>query len=405
MQCLLLEYSFDEFVRSSAKYGAEVVDAIQAIFAKHLALFSEVSTILSCIQDDRDAKVEALQEDLAKELLTRERIVTEGKFDNDSHALVESNVRPETFFTDAGVHTPIPALPKSSQTMPLASLRSLIKSLFNSREHDLANATANLPVETIEQHLFTFFMSAPVQNKRFGLVLRPLCLLFATTRNRNRYRAFSFWSCSVRSTSRSGIPFANSKIFVRRDSRCYLQLVTHWCGICKWAGCWRNSADHFSKQGDGDQLRGWTLRTIHRGMKRNINEVDGYHISASVLLWSCCDMLWARIGCQSSLSTSFICLIGKEWVWSLLQNSVNCYVLFYLMTISQSQAIIAEVDIHNNVLSISQTLFIVWQQSNRVESPSTASGVSSPVLRGRLRQRGKKHYSALYKFNCDNLLK
>ena len=382
-KCLLLEYSFDEFVRSSAKYGAEVVDAIQAIFTKHLALFSEVSTILSCIQDDRDAKVEALQEDLAKELLTRERIVTERNVNNDSHALVDSNVRPETFFTDAGVHTPIPALPRSSQTMPLASLRSLIKSLFNSkREHDLANSTANLPVETIEQHLFTFFyerssseqeirvgaaafMSAvrhyaksEIDIELFFLILQceidePFWNTFCEQQN----FLFDVIQDVTSSSSRTDAGFVNE-----RDVEEILRIIS------------RNKAMAISSV---DGLYG----PIHRGMKRNINEVDGYHISASSLAVIVLRHVVGsyRLSIKSIVTKFHLLDPEKSGVITVAKFRQLLRSLLPHLTISQSQAIIAEVDIHNNdVVNFSDVVHCVWQQSNRVESPSTASGVSSP---------------------------
>jgi hypothetical protein len=384
-KCLLLEYSFDELVRSSAKYGSEVVDAVQAVFSKHLSLFSEVSTILGCIQDDRDAKVEALQEDLAKELLTKERLAAERIATATTDARAAATKHPhafsDDFFTDSGiVNTPLAALPKPNQPMTLANLRSLIKSLFNSkRDHDRANSTANLPVETIEQHLFTFFYER------------------SSSEDEIRVGASSFMS-AVRHYAKTEIDIELFLLIVQCEVD---EPFWHTFGEQQdflfdviqdvTAGRSSRSDPGFANERDVEEIlriisRNWSIPSedeihyaIHRGMKRNAHEVDELHISTSSLATI---ILRHSVGKYrlsiKPIVTKFHALDPeKSGVISVAKFRQLLRSLLPQLTVSNSQAIIGEVDIHNNdVVNFSDVVHCILQHNRLVSAP--ASGVSSP---------------------------
>jgi hypothetical protein len=142
---LLLEYSFDELTRVCGKVSAEVAQAVESIYKQHLELIAAASTIFTTIQTDRDQKLLALQEDLTKQVLQRERELRAKETPVQGNRSVPP-AEPSAAFTRAG-----------DAAMTLNELRAFIQHLFRSKlEHDTANAAAQLPPETVEQHLYTF---------------------------------------------------------------------------------------------------------------------------------------------------------------------------------------------------------------------------------------------------------
>lgn len=150
---LLIEYSFDELVRSAAKFGPEVADALHALFEAHVNLVADASQILVELQEDRDRKLDAIQEDLAKELLIKERV---GVNTTEAHSPQRAH------FLEGNALNPLKPAPTHSSAMnelvmPITELRALLQLFFDSKKkHDAANNSARLPCETVEQHMFTF---------------------------------------------------------------------------------------------------------------------------------------------------------------------------------------------------------------------------------------------------------
>ena len=190
---LLMEFSFDELARVCSRFGSDVSMAMQAMYEQHTRLMRQASLTMSVMQEDRDRRIAALQEDLKRELLYRERTqrayeahfgatfaggkiqfndeemqqepVDEKPFKNSSspprvhHGLgFESESSP----TGKGAMRPRVLQPNNdiTESMSLSELRSFLKLLFESKAtHDHANSMAMLPPETIEQHIFTLLCS------------------------------------------------------------------------------------------------------------------------------------------------------------------------------------------------------------------------------------------------------
>lgn len=175
---LLLEYSFDELVRSVAKYGPDVADALHGIFQTHLQLIKEATQVVAALQVDRDRKIGALQEDLAKELLQQERVKTVGstilsqQLSSSTPQQQHMNQLGAGDFSDIGMKMKnATGGSNSTQQLPTAQklppnvmsideLRGLLQLFFDSKKkHDSANLAAKLPSETAEQHVYTFLYS------------------------------------------------------------------------------------------------------------------------------------------------------------------------------------------------------------------------------------------------------
>lgn len=184
---LLVEYSFDELVRSAAKYGPQVADALHETLQAHVDLISEASKLIAAFQDDRDAKIEALQEDLAKEILAKER-----NFGNPPAEAVPRFMDPIVAPMTLPVSVTHPAdisypaqvdkrgIRPPPDVMPLEELRALLKVFFDSkRRYDEANSSAKLPEETVEQHIYTFLFGRTSNNEE---IKKTIASLFSSLR-------------------------------------------------------------------------------------------------------------------------------------------------------------------------------------------------------------------------------
>lgn len=190
---LLVEYSFDELVRSAAKYGPQLADALHETLQAHVDLISEASKLIAAFQDDRDTKVEALQEDLAKEILEKERAFAHQSATNVP-MFTDSLIAPMALppLNSAALASSAPPEAVTSPTldrrglrpppdvMPLDELRALLKVFFDSKQkYDEANASAKLPEETVEQHIYTFLFGRTSNNEE---IKKTIATLYASLR-------------------------------------------------------------------------------------------------------------------------------------------------------------------------------------------------------------------------------
>jgi hypothetical protein len=183
---LLVEYSFDELVRSAAKYGPQVADALHETLQAHVDLISEASKLIAAFQEDRDVKIEALQEDLAKEILEKERNFFQSSEDLPRFvdppvvSVQASSAVPYQHDVSSPVNTDRRGLKPPPDVMPLDELRALLKVFFDSkRRYDEANASAKLPEETVEQHIYTFLFGRTSNNEE---IKKTIASLFTSLR-------------------------------------------------------------------------------------------------------------------------------------------------------------------------------------------------------------------------------
>lgn len=189
---LILEYSFDELVRSCSRFGPELAQAMEAIYKYHLALVAQASTVIAVLQEDKERKISALQEDLAKELLMKERA---------GHATAAStDYTDEQFRSSRFQHptTPAPQVGRigdeaavrqglqagDKQVMTITELRALVKLLMDSKKRqDVANNDARLPPETLEQHIYSFLF---VRTKNDEEIKKRITTIFKSVKHYSR---------------------------------------------------------------------------------------------------------------------------------------------------------------------------------------------------------------------------
>lgn len=214
---LLLEFSFDELVRVCSRYGSDVSLAMQMVFENHIHLIRQASVTMAFMQEDRDRRLAAVQEDLQREILLRER--TQRAYEANFGATIAggrmqfsdaemrkgpapyglAQLYPQqnaldmsytgsptsrnaaTDYSDAS-HPNSPTrkgnrsrhgspqnnnksgfatfVANGTGSIPLPELLHFIKILLKSKaECDEANAMARLPPETLEQHIYTLICS------------------------------------------------------------------------------------------------------------------------------------------------------------------------------------------------------------------------------------------------------
>jgi hypothetical protein len=184
---LLLEYSFDELVRASARFGPELAHALESIYNYHLALVAQASTVMAVMQEDKERVVSALQEDLAKELLIKERMnaasagntdYADDQFRSHRH---QTGAEPSRISDEA---TARQGLGSDKQLMSISELRALIKLLMDSKKkHDSANFDARLPPETLEQHIYSFLF---VRTKNDEEIKKRVTTIFKSVKHHSR---------------------------------------------------------------------------------------------------------------------------------------------------------------------------------------------------------------------------
>ena len=192
-KCLLLEYSFDELVRASARFGPELSNALERVYKYHLELVAQASTVMAVQQEDKERKISALQEDLAKEILMKERANTNASHPEyaDEQFRVGRHGQPASPHVAGGESSRIAdeaatrqGLGSDKEIMNVSELRALVKLLMDSKKkHDLANVDAQLPPETVEQHVYSFLFA---RTKNDEEIKKRVATIFKSVKHHSR---------------------------------------------------------------------------------------------------------------------------------------------------------------------------------------------------------------------------
>lgn len=184
---IMMEFCFDEAVRSSARYNKDLAQALRTMCDKNAEILQLASAIVAATQDDRQEKFLAMQADvtrMAKEIerLRRENLNAEKRARDKIRAaggLVDGDDEDDEAGGGGGGAAGAGAIPGTkalapaerdfvkevfnsfkSSTATLAELKSTIRDIFVSKQkQDSLHLKSRLPKETLEQHVFTYFIN------------------------------------------------------------------------------------------------------------------------------------------------------------------------------------------------------------------------------------------------------
>lgn len=193
---IMMEFCFDEAVRSSSRYNKDLSQALRTMCDKNAEILQLASSIVAATQDDRQEKFIAMQADvgrMAKEIerLRRENVNAEkrardkiraagglGAHDDDDEE--EDGEGGHAGGGGAGGNAGQKSLAPAerdfvreifnsfkSSTATLSELKSTIREVFISKQkQDSLHLKSRLPKETLEQHVFTFFINKQAGGNR-----------------------------------------------------------------------------------------------------------------------------------------------------------------------------------------------------------------------------------------------
>lgn len=195
---IMMEFCFDEAVRSSARYNKDLAQALRTMCDKNAEILQLASSIVAATQDDRQEKFLAMQADVARmakeiERLRRENISAEkrarekiraaggfgggGGDEDDRDAVGGEGGRGSGGGAGVGQQQALASAERDfvrdifasfkSSTATLSELKSTIRDVFVSKQkQDALHLKSRLPKETLEQHVFTYFINKQTAGNR-----------------------------------------------------------------------------------------------------------------------------------------------------------------------------------------------------------------------------------------------